>query len=125
MKLVLAINYETVKELEQKLEQYVVSDRGAWIIDGAENVSAGLIWDDDGVEMAAIPDNAKVTVYGNKYPQSSGNEFNQAPTHLILSSNQLAALRNVLYDCRDVLELDQIWQMIGDDDAVDSEDEAA
>lgn len=62
MKFLLVIDYQSIEELQEKLERYVIDDRGSDITDRAEECSPGVLWDDDGVIFATIPDQYEVTV---------------------------------------------------------------
>lgn len=62
MKFLLVIEYESIEQLQEKLERYVIDDRGSDITDRAENCSPGVLWDDDGVTFATIPDYLYVTI---------------------------------------------------------------
>ncbi len=62
MKFLLVIEYKSIEELQEKLERYVIDDRGSDITNRAEDCSPGVLWDDDGVTFATFPDQYQVTV---------------------------------------------------------------
>jgi|GEM_PF-5759736 len=62
MKLLLVIEYSTIEELQAQLNHNVINDWGSRLLDMVEQCKPGVLWDDQGVFIAAIADSVEVSL---------------------------------------------------------------